>query len=239
MATAIAAPVTRVRRRLPRVPRALAPPAPRGPADRRTQEAQQSLKSSPARSRKNETMTVYCDEPKTAAELLARYRDVKRRLYPVPTRPPTRELAPVDTENIVAFALAVAAVTVDRTREANKRAKEAPLAVGLESPGSLGSQARAALQAVSQRTGVPVEAILGRQRFSAIAAARHEAIWRVREVTKWSLPRVGRFFAGRDHTTVLHSVRRMEDRAARDPELRAYMAGIKQACPMRRPSVAR
>src|SRR5271157_2292326 len=37
---------------------------------------------------------------------------------------------------------------------------------------------------------------------------------RVREVTKWSLGRVGPFFAGRDHTTVLHSVRRMEDRAS-------------------------
>src|SRR5208283_3630692 len=145
MATAIAAPVTRVRRRLPRVPRALAPPAPRGPADRRTQEAQQSLKSSPARSRKNETMTAYCDEPKSAAELLARYRDVKRRLHPMPPRPPTRELAPVDAENILAFALAVAAVTADRAREAKKRAKEAPLAVGLESPGSPGTQARAAL----------------------------------------------------------------------------------------------
>ena len=41
-------------------------------------------------------MTVYADEPKSAAELLARYRDVKRRLYPVPPRSPTRELAAVD-----------------------------------------------------------------------------------------------------------------------------------------------
>src|SRR5208337_1778561 len=54
----------------------------------------------------------------------------------------------------------------------------------------------------------------------------------VREVTEWSLPRVGPFFAGRDHTTVLHSVRRMEDRAARDLELLAYMASIKQVRPV-------
>src|SRR5208282_1562342 len=54
----------------------------------------------------------------------------------------------------------------------------------------------------------------------------------VREVTERSLPRVGPFFAGRDHTTVLHSVRRMEDRAARDPELLAYMASIKQVRPV-------
>src|SRR5271154_3879794 len=55
---------------------------------------------------------------------------------------------------------------------------------------------------------------------------------RVREVTEWSLPRVGPFFAGRDDTTVLHTVRRMEGRAARDPALHAYMASIKQVRPV-------
>jgi chromosomal replication initiator protein len=52
---------------------------------------------------------------------------------------------------------------------------------------------------------------------------------RIREATKWSLPRIGQFFGGRDHTTVLHSLRRMEDRAARDPDLRAYMDEVRLA----------
>jgi hypothetical protein len=60
--------------------------------------------------------------------------------------------------------------------------------------------AKAALRAASQRTGVPVDDLLGRQRRSA-----------------------GRFVDDRDHTTVLHSLRRMENRAAKDPELHAYM----------------
>src|SRR5208282_3794693 len=55
---------------------------------------------------------------------------------------------------------------------------------------------------------------------------------RVHEVTECSLQRVGPFFAGRNDTTVLHCVRRMEDRAARDPEFLAYMASIKQARPV-------
>ena len=64
-------------------------------------------------------------------------------------------------------------------------------------------------------------------------SARHEAIWRVRRVTNWShwsLPRVGRYFAERDHATILHSIRRMEDRAARDPTVRAYMMSIEREC---------
>ena len=55
---------------------------------------------------------------------------------------------------------------------------------------------------------------------------------RVHEVTECSLQRVGPFFAGRNDTTVLHCVRRMEDRAAWDPEFLAYMASIKQARPV-------
>jgi Bacterial dnaA protein helix-turn-helix len=47
------------------------------------------------------------------------------------------------------------------------------------------------LDAVSRRAAVPVDAIFGRQRIQEIAAARHDAMWRVRQATDWSLPRVG------------------------------------------------
>ena len=64
-----------------------------------------------------------------------------------------------------------------------------------------------------QRTGVPADDIMGRQRRSA-----------------------GRFFDDRDHTTVMHSLRRMENRAAKDPELHAYMTSVRQMFPSHRPS---
>ena len=102
-------------------------------------------------------------------------------------------------------------------------------------PGAPRRTARAALRAVSERTSIPVDAILGRQRRNEIAAARHEAIWRIREATKWSLPRIGRFFGGRDHTTVLHSLHRMEDRAAQDTDLRAYMDEVRLAYSSQQP----
>jgi hypothetical protein len=72
---------------------------------------------------------------------------------------------------------------------------------------------------------VSIAEILGRNRRPPIAAARHEAVWRVRLATGWSLPRLGRFFK-RDHTTVLHSLRKMEKRSARDPELLATMSSL-------------
>jgi chromosomal replication initiation ATPase DnaA len=104
------------------------------------------------------------------------------------------------------------------------------------SVGNSRSKAQAAVWAVSRRTGVTVEDILGRRRIQTIASARHEAIWRVRQATDWSLPRVGRFFADRDHTTALHSLRCMERRAARDASLRAYMARIERPRTLGRPA---
>jgi len=172
-------------------------------------------------------LTTYYEEPNTVAELLARYREVKRRLYPGASPAAPCELTVQDAESIFTFVLAVAAVMAERVRQSERQAAETRRRGGVESPGS---KARGAVRAVSKRTGVSVDDILGRQRINVIASARHEAIWRVRQVTEWSLPRVGHFFAQRDHTTVLHSIRRMEDRAARDPDLRAYMAGIERAC---------
>ena len=171
-------------------------------------------------------MTLYSNEPQSAAEMIARYRDVKRRLNTAAPTPRSEENAPKDLETIVAFVLAVAAVARDRARDAARRAD---LLSRPHAPGRTpGNAAKAVLSAVSKKTGVPVEAILGRERIANIAAARHEAVWRVHQVTRWSLPRVGRFFGDRDHTTVLNSLRRMEKRAAEDPELRAYMTSVRR-----------
>ncbi len=67
-------------------------------------------------------MTVYPNEPQSAAEMIARYRDVKRRLNTAAPTPSSEQNAPKDLETIVAFVLAVAAVACDRARDAARRA---------------------------------------------------------------------------------------------------------------------
>jgi Bacterial dnaA protein helix-turn-helix len=153
------------------------------------------------------------EEPRTAAEVIARYRDVRRRLYS-PATPP--KLANSETRTDSTPCTAIAPIP------GPSREPEPPPS---ETPFQHQTPAREALQAVSTRTLVPIADILGRNRRPPIAAARHEAVWRVRLATGWSLPRLGRFFK-RDHTTVLHSLRKMEKRSARDPELLAYMNAL-------------
>lgn len=59
---------------------------------------------------------------------------------------------------------------------------------------------------------VPIEAILGNSRAYHVVEARHMAMWRARkERLDMSLPQLGEIFR-RDHTTIIHAVRKMEQR---------------------------
>lgn len=63
---------------------------------------------------------------------------------------------------------------------------------------------------VALRHGVHLRDIVGQNRTVPVVAARHEAIHLVFGHCDYSLPRIGRYFGNRDHTTVLHAVRKVE-----------------------------
>jgi chromosomal replication initiator protein len=51
-------------------------------------------------------------------------------------------------------------------------------------------------------------------------------MWLAKQLTVRSLPDIGRRFGGRDHTTVLHAVRRIEELKAGDAVLAADLEAI-------------
>ncbi len=59
--------------------------------------------------------------------------------------------------------------------------------------------------------GFSVEDLRGYSRTRALVAARQAAMYVCRVLTEESLPAIGRAFGGRDHTTVLYSVRKIEE----------------------------
>jgi chromosomal replication initiator protein len=68
----------------------------------------------------------------------------------------------------------------------------------------------ARIQAVAcAHFGVDRSALLSRSRAADVAWARQAAMYLARELTDHSLPQIGREFAKRDHTTVLHACRRV------------------------------
>jgi chromosomal replication initiator protein len=63
-------------------------------------------------------------------------------------------------------------------------------------------------------------------RKQALVRGRRLAIYLARSLTKCSLEEIGRFFGGRDHTTVLHSFRQAEREIAADPVCRRAVAEL-------------
>lgn len=61
---------------------------------------------------------------------------------------------------------------------------------------------------VSEKHRVSFEDMRGKSHVKRFVAARSEAYFRIRTETALSYPQIGRRFGGRDHTTVLHGVRR-------------------------------
>lgn len=77
-----------------------------------------------------------------------------------------------------------------------------------EAPLSSLAKARRAVEAVARRHGITSEEILGKRQHKGVVAARHEAIAIVYQVNpRWTLERIGEFFGGRNHTTILHAIR--------------------------------
>jgi chromosomal replication initiator protein len=67
--------------------------------------------------------------------------------------------------------------------------------------------------------GVSRAELVGSTRAAAPVRARQVAIYLTRELTDLSLPQIGRLYGGRDHSTVLNSIRRVEAHQAEDPAL--------------------
>ncbi len=60
-------------------------------------------------------------------------------------------------------------------------------------------------EAVSERFGLSVAELVSPRRSQAVAYPRQVAMYLARELTDSSLPKIGKEFGGRDHTTVIHA----------------------------------
>jgi chromosomal replication initiator protein len=74
-------------------------------------------------------------------------------------------------------------------------------------------------KAVSEHYGMKQADLISERRNRAIARPRQAAMWLAKQLTTRSLPDIGRRFGGRDHTTVLHAVRRIEALKVDDAQL--------------------
>jgi chromosomal replication initiation ATPase DnaA len=69
------------------------------------------------------------------------------------------------------------------------------------------------------------------RRKKTMVRARQIAVYLAKTLTARSLPEIGKRFGGRDHTTILHSVRKIEAMIEHDAALAAEIERIKENIP--------
>ncbi len=72
---------------------------------------------------------------------------------------------------------------------------------------------------VSEHYNIRFADIIGPRRYQTVTRPRQIAMYLAKQLTARSLPEIGRRFGGRDHTTVMHSVRRIEKLQNQDSQI--------------------
>jgi hypothetical protein len=81
---------------------------------------------------------------------------------------------------------------------------------------------------VAKRFGMKRNHLISARRTADVTLPRQIAMFLSRSHALQSLPEIGRRFGGRDHTTVLHAIRKIERMRARDPEFNSKISALEQ-----------
>ena len=81
---------------------------------------------------------------------------------------------------------------------------------------------------VAEAYGIKLSDLKAKNRTKAVAFPRQIAMYLARQLTHASLSEVGRAFGGKDHTTVLHAVDKIQVLLQEDPKLRKAIDGLIQ-----------
>ena len=72
---------------------------------------------------------------------------------------------------------------------------------------------------VAEHYNIRLSDMIGPKRLRNIARPRQVAMYLAKQLTPRSLPEIGRRFGGRDHTTIMHGVKKIEELMATDSQL--------------------
>jgi chromosomal replication initiator protein len=116
-------------------------------------------------------------------------------------------------------------ITVDVAREALRdklRAIE-----GLEPDSSTTLTILTIQQAVAKEWGVTVDGLRSKTRTKNLTTPRQIAMYLTRELLATQLVEIGNAFGGRDHSTVIHSLEKVQQAVTTDPQLKTRINRLK------------
>lgn len=81
---------------------------------------------------------------------------------------------------------------------------------------------------VAEEFGLTLQELKTRRRNKTVVFPRQIAMYLSREMTELSLPEIGEYFGGKDHTTVLHSINKIKEELRLSEDLKDKVERIKQ-----------
>jgi len=82
---------------------------------------------------------------------------------------------------------------------------------------------------VADHYNIRLSDMIGPKRLRTYARPRQMAMYLCKQLTSRSLPEIGRRFGGRDHTTVMHGVRRIEELKVTDGQIAEDLELLRRA----------
>jgi chromosomal replication initiator protein len=83
------------------------------------------------------------------------------------------------------------------------------------------------LRATARHFGLDGSDLTSKGRRQELVAPRQIAMYLIRDLTSHSFPEIGEFFGGRDHSTVLYAVKKIQERLDDDAELAKTVAEVR------------
>ena len=81
---------------------------------------------------------------------------------------------------------------------------------------------------VARRWRVRADALTSKRRTKDLTVPRQVAMFLIKEAFDLSLVQIGEFFGGRDHSTVIHSIRKVEEEMEQDPVFRELVQAARE-----------
>jgi len=81
---------------------------------------------------------------------------------------------------------------------------------------------------VARRWRVRADALASKRRTKDLTVPRQVAMFLIKDALDMSLVRIGELFGGRDHSTVIHSIRKVEEEMEKDPDFRELVHAARE-----------
>ncbi|MFW6090027.1 MAG: helix-turn-helix domain-containing protein, partial [Gemmatimonadota bacterium] len=135
-------------------------------------------------------------------------------------RSSVRELEGATIKLLAYSSLTRREITIDLAREAL-----GAVLSDLDAPAELSTESIRA--AVAERWGVPEQGLISKRRTKDLTVPRQVAMYLMRDLLDISLVEIGKAFGGRDHSTVIHSIQKVENEMEADDGFRDRVLGLR------------